>query len=64
MLDADGETISLKEDNVIYIKQDGKELTANADATLWFSTTKPAGKYRYEVKAKDGTIYIAILNWD
>jgi hypothetical protein len=61
--------ISLAEGNVDYIKVkvgDGawETLTANTDATLWFNVEADQGTRAYEVKAKDGNVYTATLNWD
>lgn len=63
MLDALGVRVSLAQDNMVYIKQDGKALTANTDETLWFEKSKPTGKYRFEVKTKDNKIHVALLDW-
>lgn len=63
LLDADGAKVSLEESNVVYIKQDGKNLVPNTDTTLWFNISKPSGTYIYEVNTIDGNIYTAILEW-
>lgn len=63
MLDSDGSRVSLAEDNVNYIKQDGQDLEPNTDETLWFNKSKPTGSYVFEVETKDGVIYQATLNW-
>ncbi|MGI6577166.1 MAG: Ig-like domain-containing protein [Eubacteriales bacterium] len=64
----DGESISLADSNVEYIKVkvgegDWEELTPNTDDTLWFNVEKAKGSYEFEVKANDGTIYLATLDW-
>lgn len=41
-----------------------KTLTPNADQTLWFNVTKPAGNYVFTVVTADGTTqYTATLAW-
>ena len=68
-LKANGETISLAEGNVNYIRVkygeqgEWQELEPNADSTLWFDVEKAKGNYVFEVKATDGTIYKATLDW-
>ncbi len=63
MLDESSRRISLAIDNVEYIKQDGELLETNTDETLWFNKEKDTGEYKFEVKTKEGVIYIAILDW-
>lgn len=63
MLDENGERISLAEDNVEYIRSNGRKLTPNTDHTLWFNKDKESGRYVYVVKTKDGIIYQAVLEW-
>lgn len=63
MLDVDGERISLAEDNVEYIRSNGRALIPNTDETLWFNKDKESGRYEYVVKTKAGVVYQAILEW-
>lgn len=63
LLDSSGDRISLAANNVIYIKRDGVYLTPNADETLWFRETNPAGEYEFIVLTKAKTKYRAVLDW-
>lgn len=63
MLDVNGERISLAEDNVEYIRSNGRALIPNTDETLWFTKDKESGRYEYVVKTKAGVVYQAILEW-
>lgn len=63
MLDGDGERISLATGNVVYIKKNGTNLVPNADETLWFSDSNPAGEYLFEILTVSGKLYTATLDW-
>ncbi|GIO83467.1 hypothetical protein J25TS5_03990 [Paenibacillus faecis] len=48
---------------MIYITRDGVNLVPNADETLWFKETNPAGKYEFIVLTKAKVKYRAVLDW-
>ena len=63
MLNDSDERVSLAEDNVEYIRANGRNLGPNTDETLWFNKNRDTGRYEYVVKTKDGIVYQAIHDW-
>ena len=63
MLDEYGGRISLADGDVKYIRSNGRLLTPNTDATLWFNKEKESGTFEYVVETTGGIIYRAILEW-
>lgn len=63
LLDSGGQRVSLAVGTVEYIKKDEVDLEPNTDETLWFSVNNPTGKYNFEIKTIEGTVYVAVLDW-